>query len=81
MEAIRLEFQPEIKEKILKLLSKFSADELRIVEEDDFKDPNFEENKGKLEVAYARLKNGNEKLYSIEEADSILDDTFSEYDN
>ncbi|MDP5201602.1 hypothetical protein [Flavobacterium sp. DG2-3] len=81
MEAIRLEFQPEIKEKILKLLSGFSSEELRIVDEDDFYDPNFKENKRKLEVAYAKLKNGNEKLYSIDEVDSILDDTFSEYDN
>lgn len=80
MDAIRLEFQPEIKEKILKLLSEFSSDELRIVE-DDFEDSNFEKNKRNLEVAYARLKNDNEKLYSIEEADSILDDTFLEYDN
>lgn len=81
MEAIRLEFQPEIKEKILKLLSSFSSDELKIVEEDTFVDTDFEENKRKLEIAYAKLKTGSEKLYSINEVDSILDDTFSEYDN
>lgn len=81
MEAIRLEFQPEIKEKILKLLSRFSSDELKIVEEDGFVDPDFEENKRKLEIAYTKLKSGDEKVYSIDEADSILDDMFSEYDN
>ncbi|KAF2518083.1 hypothetical protein E0W73_00915 [Flavobacterium foetidum] len=81
MEAIRLEFQPEIKEKILKLLSSFSTDELRIVEEDSFSDSNFEEDKKKLEIAYAKLKGGGEKLYSVDEASSILDETFSKYDN
>lgn len=32
MEAIRLEFQPKIKAKILELLSSFSSDELKIVQ-------------------------------------------------
>ena len=77
MEAIRLEFQPEIREKVLKLLSKFSPSELRIIEEDS----DFENDKRKVHVAYAKLKSGNEKFYSVEEVDSILDNTFSEYDN
>ena len=76
METIRLEFQPKIKAKILELLSSFSSDELKIVQEDS----NFDENKRKLDVAYDKLKSGNEKLYTVEEADAILDKTFSEYD-
>lgn len=76
MEAIRLEFQPEIREKVLKLLSEFSPSELRIIEDSD-----FENDKRKVHAAYAKLKSGNEKLYSIDEVDSILDNTFSEYDN
>jgi tmRNA-binding protein len=77
METIRLEFQPNIKAKILELLSAFSSDELQIVQED----PYFEENKRKIEIAYAKLKSGNEKMYSINEVDAILDKTFSEYDS
>jgi hypothetical protein len=77
METLRLEFQPNIKAKILELLSSFSSDELKIVQED----PNFEENKRKLEIAYAKLKSGNEKMYSIDELDAILDEKFSEYDS
>jgi len=77
MESIRLEFQPKIKAKILELLSSFSSDELKIVQED----PNFEENKKMLEDAYAKLKSGNEKVCSIDEADAILDKLFSEYDS
>lgn len=70
MEAIRLEFQPEIKEKILKLLSSFSSDELKIIQEDS----DFDKNKRKLDFAYAKLKSGNEKMYSIEEVDAILEE-------
>ena len=44
METIRLEFQPNIKAKILELLSSFSSDELKIVQED----PDFDENKKKI---------------------------------
>lgn len=77
MEAIRLEFKSEIKEKILELLSSFSSDELKIVQED----PDFDANKKKLDAAYAKLKSGTEKMYSIDEVDAILDETFSEYDS
>ncbi len=77
MEAIRLEFQPEIKAKILELLSTFSSDELKIVQED----PDFDENKRKLELAYTKFKSGNEKMFTVEEADAFLDKTFSKYDS
>jgi tmRNA-binding protein len=77
MESIRLEFQPNIKSKILELLSSFSSEELTIVQED----LDFDENKRKLELAYAKLKSGNEKMYTIEEADAFLDKTFSKYDS
>ncbi|SHG64453.1 hypothetical protein SAMN05443549_105211 [Flavobacterium fluvii] len=74
MEIIRLEFQPNIKAKILELLSSFSSDELKIVQEDS----DFDENKRKLEIAYTKLKSGTERMYSIDEVDAILDKTFSE---
>ena len=77
METIRLEFQPNIKAKILELLSSFSSDELKIVEED----PEFDANKKKLDIAYAKLKSGTEKMYTIEEVDAILEETISKYEN
>ena len=77
MEVIKLEFKSEIKEKILELLSSFSSDELKIVQED----PDFDANKKKLDAALAKLKSGTEKMYSIDEVDAILDETFSEYDS
>jgi hypothetical protein len=77
METIRLEFQPNIKAKILELLSSFSSDELKIVQED----PDFDENKRKLDSAYAKLKNGTAKFYTLEEVDEILEETISKYEN
>jgi hypothetical protein len=77
METIRLEFQPNIKAKILELLSSFSSDELKIVQED----PNFDENKRKLDSAYAKLKSGTAKFYTLEEVDAILEETISKYEN
>ena len=77
METIKLEFQPNIKAKILELLSFFSSDELKIVQEDIV----FDENKKELDLAYAKLKSGNAKFYTIEEADAILEETISKYEN
>ncbi|MES2543672.1 MAG: hypothetical protein V4548_02220 [Bacteroidota bacterium] len=76
-EAIRLEFQPNIKSIILELLSSFSSDELKIVVEDS----TFEEDKKKLDIAYAKLKSGTAKFYTLDELDNILDETFSQYDS
>jgi hypothetical protein len=50
---------------------------LKIAQED----LDFDENKRKLHIAYAKLKSGTEKMYSIDEVDAILDKTFSEYDS
>jgi hypothetical protein len=77
METLRIEFQPNIKAKILELLSSFSSDELKIVQEDS----NFDENKRKLDIAYAKLKSGTAKFYTLEEVDAILEETISKYEN
>ncbi|MFE3870369.1 hypothetical protein ACFX5F_03950 [Flavobacterium sp. ZS1P70] len=77
METIRLEFQPKIKAKILELLSSFSSDELKIVQED----PDFDENKRKLDISLARIKDGTAEFYTFEEVDAILEETISKYEN
>lgn len=77
METIRLEFQPNMKIKILELLSSFSSDELKIIHED----AEFEKNKTKLDFAYAKLKSGTEKMFSVEEFEAALDEKFSKYDH
>jgi hypothetical protein len=77
METIRLEFQPNIKAKLLELLSSFSSDELKIEEED----VDFDKNKTKLDSALAKIKNGTAKFYTLEEVDAKLEETISKYEN
>ena len=83
METIQIEFQPNLKSKILDLLSIFSKDEIKIssVESEQFFDPNFVENKGKLDESLKKIRNGTAKLYTFDELDSILEETISKYEN
>lgn len=77
MEAIRIEFKSGIKSKILELLSSFSSDELKIVQED----ANFEKNKRQLDIALAKIENGTAECCSLEELDSFLEEAISKYEN
>ena len=77
METIRLEFQPSIKAKILELLSSFTSDELIIVQED----PDFDENKRKLELTLKKIKNSKAKFYTLDEADVYLEKKLSKYED
>ncbi|WP_310381946.1 hypothetical protein [Flavobacterium sp.] len=76
METLTIEFQPNLKSKILELLSSFSPDEVKVVNED----PNFIENKRKLDIELAKIKDGTAEFCSIDELDLMMDDIFSEYD-
>lgn len=69
MEVIRLEFIPEIKEELFKMLSSFSSDELKII----YEDSNYERNKEIVETSRVKLKSGSEKLYIIDEVEEKLD--------
>ena len=77
METLTIKFHPNIKAKILELLSSFSSDELKIVQERE----TFEEEKIKLDLELAKINNGTAEFCSIEELDSYLDDIISKYEN
>jgi hypothetical protein len=77
MEAIRIEFQSSIKEKILELLSTFSPDEVKI----EFEDPNFAQNKQMLDKALEKINNGTAECCSLDELDDFLDEALSKYEN
>jgi hypothetical protein len=77
METIRLEFQPNIKAKILELLSSFSLNELKIVQEDE----EFSRNKAMIKEEVEKIENGTAEYCTFEELDSYLDEVISEYDN
>ena len=77
MEAIRLEFQPEIKAKILELLSTFSPDELKIVPESS----TFEEEKRMLQSRIDKINNGTAVYSTFEDLDILLEETISKYED
>ena len=77
MEAIRLEYSAVEKLEILKSLSHFSPDDYPKVLEDDV----FWENKFKLDLELAKIKNGTAQFVSFEELDQFLEETISRYKN
>jgi hypothetical protein len=77
METIRLEFQPNIKAKILELLSSFSSDELKIVQESS----SFEEEKRMLQSRMDKINNGTAVYSSFEELDILLEESISKYED
>ena len=77
METIRLEFQPKIKAKILELLSSFSSDELRIVQER----LTFEEEKRMLQSRIDKINDGTAMYSTFEELDVLLEETISKYED
>ena len=77
MESIRLEFQPNIKAKILELLSSFSSDELKIVSERS----TFEEEKKMLQSRIDKINDGTAQFVSFEELDQYLEETISKYED
>lgn len=77
METIRLEFQPKIKAKILELLSSFSSDELKIVQEG----LTFEEEKRMLQSRIDKINDGTAVYSTFEELDILLEETISKYED
>ena len=77
METIRLEFQPSIKAKILELLSSFSSDELKIVQERQ----TFEEEKRMLQSRIDKINDGTAVYSTFEELDILLEETISKYED
>lgn len=77
METIRLEFQPKIKAKILELLSSFSSDELKIVQEKT----SFEEEKRQLQICAEQIDNETAQFVSFEELNQFLEERISRYED
>jgi hypothetical protein len=77
MEIIRLEFQPNVKAKILELLSSFSSEELQIIPERS----TFEEEKRMLQSRIDKINNGTAEYSTFEELDILLEETISKYED
>jgi hypothetical protein len=70
METIRIQFQANLKSKILELLSSFSENEVQIIQEDPF----FEKNKAILEKELEDIESGKSKCISMEELELLLNE-------
>lgn len=83
MEALKIEFQPNLKSKIIELLSTFSPDEVKIspIDIDKIFDPNFDENKKMLDNSLKKIRNRTAKFYTFDELDAILEETISKYES
>lgn len=77
METIRIQFQANLKSKILELLSSFSENEVQIIQEDPF----FEKNKKILENELKNIENGKSKCVSMEELDLVMEKIISKYED
>ena len=77
METIRIQFQANLKSKILELLSSFSENEVQIIQEDPF----FEKNKKILEDELKNIENGKSKCVSMEELDLVMEKIISKYED
>ena len=77
METIRLEFQPNLRAKIMEVLSSFSSDELQIIPERS----TFEEEKRILQSRIDKINNGTAEYSTFEELDILLEETISKYED
>ncbi|NDP26191.1 MAG: hypothetical protein GZ087_02005 [Flavobacterium sp.] len=83
METIKIEFQSNVKEKLIGFLNSFSKDELNIIEEGSpiIEDKSFDEYRASLHLAVKKMESGESKLYDIDELDAMLEKTISKYEN
>ncbi|WP_396171892.1 hypothetical protein [Flavobacterium sp.] len=77
METIRIQFQANLKAKILALLSSFPENEVQIIQEDPF----FEKNKNILHTELENIESGKSKCISIEELDLVMEKIISKYED
>jgi hypothetical protein len=77
METLTIEFQPNIKAKILELLGSFSSDELKIVPERE----TFKEEKRMLQSRIDKINDGTAVYSNFEELDVLLETTISKYED
>ena len=77
METLTIQFESNIKAKILELLHSFPSNELKIVNED----PVFDANKKIQDDELAKINNGTAELYAAEEVNEFLEKIISKYEN
>ena len=77
METIRLQFESNLKEKIMTFLGTLPSEGFEITVEDAF----FEATKKRVHESFNRLKSGSEQLYDIDQAIEMLDKLSLDYES
>ena len=76
MQTIRLRVNDKVYKNLIRLLSKFSGEEIQIIEEND----TFLSIQQYLEKELASVEDGSAKYLSIDELDNNLDATIDKYE-
>ena len=74
MKTLKLEVNNEIYDKLISILKQFNSKDLKVLNDDV-----FETDKNYLEKQLKELDNENAKFISIDELDSILEETIEKY--
>ena len=77
METLTIQFESNIKAKILELLHSFPSNELKIVNED----PVFDVNKKIQDDELAKINNETAEFYAADEVNEFLEKIISKYEN
>ena len=77
MQTIRLNINDKIYDRLMRLLGKFSKDEVEIIKEDTA----FKENKSYLETELNEIVDGKAKFVSLEEAEQRLENVIRKHEN
>ena len=76
MQTIRLRVNDKVYKNLIRLLSKFSGEEIQVIEEND----TFLSIQQYLEKELASVEDGSAKYLSIDELDNNLDATIDKYE-
>lgn len=83
METIKIEFQPNVKDKLIEFLNSFKSNEVHIIEEENniVRDEAYWQYRNRLHLEVDKIKSGESKLRSFDELDDYLDNIISEYES
>jgi hypothetical protein len=74
MTTLKIKVSDKILDKFLWLLQQFKSEDIEVIDE------NFESNKNEVHLAYQNMKDSNDKTYSIEELDELLESRIKKYE-
>ncbi len=77
MATIKLKVSDKVLDKVMWLLGQFNSEELEIISSDN----EFESCKNYVSNELNRLENGESKNYTIEELDTILEESIRKYES